>query len=148
MGTHLESIKLWGLGSTMPGIPGHNIAGELIAEPAALIFRAKNGEFTLAIPWAHIKECYSQWIRGSDLGSLACELFTVFLITAREWFVTIAWYSADHDMDMRVSFFIGNSVNGPLVIEKRATALAKAIWTIRSERLAEVRESVTVQFRA
>lgn len=143
----LETVTLWGKGSTMPGIPTANVRGDLSIDGSALVFRAHRGNIALTISLEQIKECFIYWDHGTDAGSFLVEMCTAFLLTAKEWFVRLTYYSAVHDMDTVVDFFVGNSANTPVLFEKKATALAKAIWERRSMAIGAMRQHTSIRYR-
>jgi hypothetical protein len=111
-----------------------------------LLFRAKRGDFSLAVTWEQIKECYAYIANGSGLNALLSVVFTLGIWPSNDCFVYLTYYSALHDMDITVGFLLGNKGNSP-AFEKKAIALAKAVWMARSEVLAAVRAGTIVHYR-
>ncbi len=146
MGRHLETVTLEGRQSHMPGIPNRDMEGILQAEASALIFRANHHHFALAIPYEQIKECYA-FTRDNSLVSLLSNIFTLGLWPSHDWLISLTYYSGTHDMDISLLFLLGNSASGPLVLEARAIALAKNIWTLRSKSLTALREVMMLRYR-
>src|SRR5947209_5972502 len=106
MNMSLGKVKLWGRESTMPHIPSANLSGTLIADTEALIFRAKDDRFGLAIPWQAIKSCYPTWQDATDLASAAMNFMTLWIASPKEYFVVLTYFSAQDDMDVIVWFYV------------------------------------------
>ncbi len=143
---HLASVRLWGKENTMPGIPDENVPGDLIAEGAALIFRASRRNFALSIPLELVKEVSIYSERGG-VNAIASNLVMLGLWPADEMFVIVTYYSAEDDMDITVWFYVGNTGNGPLKIKNQAIALAKDIKTQRSRVLESIRKATVITYR-
>ncbi len=146
MRKHLENVKLWGRGSTMPSIPDKNVSGTLWAEPAALVFSSNNSSVVLRIPWEQIKECYTQWDIGDDLGTWLLHFCSFCLSWPKEWFIYLSWYDADHDMALGVWFFVGNAgLNS--AVERKAQKLVKTIWKLRADGIDGMRHATAISYR-
>jgi hypothetical protein len=143
---YLESATLKGQRSVMPGIPNRKISGAFYADPTQLEFRSEGNNFSLGIDWYQIKECSVFNIDDDGVGGLLASLSTLSLITPKQWHMRLLWFSAAHDQDLWVDFYIATS-NGSFLAERRAVALAKSIWTLRSVVISQIRSSMAITYR-
>lgn len=145
MSTHLECVKLWGDRSVAPGIPTYTVSGCLYAETNALVFKSSNSNYHLTIPWEQIKGCDSYWQWGTGISTELMDLVTFGFFTPRDWVVIVSWYSAEHDMEIRATFYVGTS--GWSYAEEKANRLSKAIWSHRSKLVNTSRRTSAVRYR-
>jgi hypothetical protein len=146
MSIYLATVTLRGRTSDMPGIPSRDLKGDLTAEEEALIFRAEHTDFDLAIPWEFIKECYSSKEWGQGIQAAFWRAVLLGWAATNDCLVYLTYYSAEHDMDVTIGFFVGNTTYSPRP-EPKTIALAKAIWSARSEHLAKLHRVTGLHYR-
>lgn len=146
MSTHLECVKLWGNLSIAPGIPTYTVPGCLYAEQNALVFSAPAHNVYLAVPWEQIKGAEAFWQWGSGILTEATDLFSFGVLIPKDWVVLVTWYSAQHDMEIRGTFYVGTTIWGQSP-QARAENLAKNIWSIRSQLVNQTRLAAAVVYR-
>jgi hypothetical protein len=145
MKVHLANVTFWGKDSTMPSLPARNIRGELSVDGSILVFESTWQDFSLAIPLEQVKASYVDSQTADDFHSLLKQYLSFGLIVTVAWYTVVTWYDAGHDMDMTAMFLIGTG--NPIICEKRATRLAKAILALRSEKLLAIRTGATIVYR-